>query len=223
MAKSVEIVAVSVEEAIARALEDLSASLEEVVVDILEEPTAGGRPARVLVTLEDGQTVVYGAAEEAAAKDEEQLQAVVQEFLHEILSRFNLPVQHLELERPSKDSLEVRLDSKNCAILIGRGGDTLAALNYLLSTLVNQLTDEKIHVHLDIGGYRRKQEERLQAVARRTATKVVKLGKEFEMNPMSPADRRIIHSALQNFRGVTTYSEGEGRQRRVIIAPTKQR
>jgi len=87
---------------------------------------------------------------------------------------------------------------------------------------MNKNSEEHYRLMLDIGGYRKRREESLIALARRTASKVIKVGRSYEMEPMNAAERRIIHFALQEFEGVTTFSEGEDPERCVIISPVKE-
>lgn len=224
MALSVEKVGSSVEEAVQAALDELGVSIDDVVVEVLEEGQSaaeGGyaRPCRVLVTYEEHGFRYFGDEAESEVQEEDDLPVRAKEFLSRVLDTFDL-TYHLDAKLED-NVLQLDISGPECGIIIGRGGETLSALQYLTSLVVNRHRSEPVHTHVDAGGYRKRYEESLASLARRTAAKVARSGRTFEMKPMSPADRRVIHFALQNFRGVETFSEGEGEERRVIIAPTR--
>ena len=117
--------------------------------------------------------------------------------------------------------LRLRIDADSMGLLIGRRGETLDALQYLVSLHVNRTSSEYQRITLDTEGYRSRREETLCRLARKTASQVRATGRAVAMEPMNPYERRILHSALQGFRGVTTHSEGEEPNRRVIITPDR--
>lgn len=134
--------------------------------------------------------------------------------------KINATVQAAETD----DGLRLNILSDTDGLLIGRRGETLDAIQYLVSLYWNRDRKENAYrrVTVDTEGYRARREETLRKLARRTAVRVVKTGRAVTMEPMNPYERRILHSALQSFRGVTTYSEGEEPNRAVIIAPEKK-
>lgn len=223
MAWSIEKIGESVEAALQLALQELNLGEEEVEVEVLEEggetPDGSVRPARVLVTpLDESQGTYYGdmedpieggVASETVERTREFLEAVLENFE----TRYALHIEE------NDEGLNLDVQSPDCGYLIGRGGETLAALQYLTSLVGNRRSDSLCHVRVDLAGYRKQHEESLASMAKRTAAKVAQSGRVFEMRPMSSADRRVIHAALQGFEGVCTYSEGEGENRRVLIAP----
>lgn len=221
MSVSVEKTGVTVEAAVEAALAELQADIDDVVIEVLEEgdsdPSLGRRPCRVLVTLEDTTPLYYGDCAGAEDHEVEEAEASARSFVENVLDLFGLRY-HLHVTR-DEEALNIDIEGRDCGIIIGRGGETLQALQYLTSLVANRSIDRPLYTHVDAGGYRKRHEESLASLARRTAAKVAKSGRTFEMKPMNPSDRRIVHSALQNFRGVTTFSEGEGDERRVIIAP----
>ena len=125
--------------------------------------------------------------------------------------------------KETDDGLLLVIISDTNGLLIGRRGETLDAIQYLVSLFYNKNRKENAYrrVTIDTEGYRARREETLRKLARRNALRVVKTGRSVKMEPMNPYERRILHSSLQNFRGVTTYSEGEEPNRAVIIAPDK--
>ena len=114
------------------------------------------------------------------------------------------------------------MDCDKLGRLIGRRGETLDALQYLTSIVVNKGRDEYMRVTLDTENYREKRAEALLALSTRLADKVTKTGKKFTLEPMNPYERRIIHSALQNDKYVMTRSEGEDPFRHVVISLKKE-
>ncbi|HBZ52267.1 MAG TPA: hypothetical protein DEO82_00695 [Eubacterium sp.] len=119
----------------------------------------------------------------------------------------------------NKELAEVYVDikGKGTGILIGKRGQTLDALQYLLSLAVNKDSREYIRVRLDTEDYRRRRKETLESLARNISYKVKKTRRSVSLEPMNPYERRIIHSALQNDRYVTTKSEGEEPNRHVVV------
>lgn len=221
----------SMEEAVALALEALGCSIDEVSVEVLEEGSHGllgfGRrnfkvavsKNETLVEESEEDFVYYGDEEDFSGTDEVKAEEVVENFVKSMLVHFQGSFQ-VKTER-KEERIVVEIKGADCAVLIGRGGENLEALQFLANAVANRASKEKVYVRLDIAGYRQRHENNLAQNARRMAFKVAKTGKVFEMYPMHPADRRVVHEALQNFKGVKTYSEGEGANRRVIIAPNK--
>lgn len=117
------------------------------------------------------------------------------------------------------DTVYIDVMGEDCGAAIGRHGETLDALQYLTSLVANQSSEEHVRVLVDIDGYRRRREDTLVNMASRAADKVLSSGNPYRLQPMSPAERRIVHSSLQGFAGITTYSEGDDPRRRVVIAP----
>lgn len=155
----------------------------------------------------------YGYSEELA-KD---LPAAI--FLRELLEKMGVEARVLAAN--TEAGLRLRIDSESMGLLIGRRGETLDALQYLVSLHVNRGAKEYQRITLDTEGYRTRREETLTRLARKTAAQVRASGRSVAMEPMNPYERRILHSALQGFRGVTTYSEGEEPNRHVVIAPER--
>lgn len=123
----------------------------------------------------------------------------------------------------TEDGLRLNILSSTDGLLIGRRGETLDALQYVVSLYVNKDRKENGYrrVSVDTEGYRARREETLRRLARKNAAQVARTGRSVAMEPMNPYERRVLHSALQGFKGVTTHSEGEEPNRRVIITPDK--
>ena len=140
-------------------------------------------------------------------------------FLQELLNRMGVNGAVSAFE--NEEGIKLKIDSDTDGLLIGRRGETLDALQYIVSLYENKDRKENGYrrISIDTEGYRARREDTLRRLARRNALKVAKSGRSFAMEPMNPYERRVIHSALQSFRGVTTHSEGEEPNRRVIITP----
>ncbi len=140
-------------------------------------------------------------------------------FLQELLGKMGVNGSVSAFE--NDEGIKLKIDSDTDGLLIGRRGETLDALQYIVSLYENKDRKENGYrrISIDTEGYRARREDTLKRLARRNALKVAKSGRSFAMEPMNPYERRVIHSALQNFRGVTTHSEGEEPNRRVIITP----
>ena len=149
------------------------------------------------------------AAEDNAAAD----------FLTGMLKLMGIEAQ--VLANVSEEGMKLRIDSAAMGILIGHRGETLDAIQYLCSLHVNRTRKETgyIRVTIDTEGYRDKREETLVRLARKVASQVRSTGRARTLEPMNPYERRVLHATLQNHPYVTTYSEGEEPNRRVIVAP----
>ncbi len=123
----------------------------------------------------------------------------------------------------TEDGLRLNILSSTDGLLIGRRGETLDAIQYIVSLYMNKDRKENGYrrVSVDTEGYRARREETLRRLARKNAAQVARTGRSVAMEPMNPYERRVLHSALQGFKGVTTHSEGEEPNRRVIITPDK--
>lgn len=227
----------NVEEALEKALEELGVGRDQVSVEVLSEPKpgilgVGGTQARIRVRLlEDGEPVAASAAVngDAEGEDEEGEEYVEDdaEFAAQMLDRLlelmgvQADVSIRDPETPgdglgmAKAVLDVEGD--DLGILIGRRGETLMALQYLLNLMVNRQLEEQAVFTVDVEGYRRRREKQLTGLARRMADQVKRTKRTVTLEPMPANERRIIHIALSEDRQVTTESVGEGDARKVAI------
>ena len=146
--------------------------------------------------------------------------AKIQDFLQNLLSKMGLSCQ-VELNE-AEDAVALNVVGDDASAVIGYRGETLDALQYLCSLMLNGRREGFRRVNLDAEGYRAKREKALQKLARNLELKVKRTGREHKLEPMNPYERRVIHTTLQNSQYVTTQSEGQGSARHVIISPIKQ-
>ncbi len=203
--KSVEVTGKTKDEAINSALAQLDAVIDDVLVEVIEEGTRGflgigGKPFRIKVTKKANPV--------KAAKD----------FLREIFVSIGVSVD-IRCEFLDEKNLNINLSGGNMGVVIGKRGQTLDALQYLTSIVVNKKEDKFVNVTINTEFYREKRKETLENLAMSLARKAKQLRKDIVLEPMNPGERRIIHSTLQNDRYVTTHSEGEGIYRYVVISP----
>ncbi len=195
----------TVEEAIANGLKMLGRPRDQVDVIVLEEPGRG----------------LFGWFGRKMAKVELIWQpdpiGEVRHFLQEMIDKMGVPAQLEMIE--TEERLFIRLNGDELGLYIGRGGETLQALQYLTTLVFNRYTERFRPVVLEVGDYRQRRADALQQMARRLAEQVVKKGIPIALKPMSAWERRCIHTALTDYRGVYTESRGEGRQRHVVIYP----
>lgn len=232
MALSIEKTGKTVQQAINEALEELGLSVDDVVIEVLDEGEKGGllglggRPAKIRITSDEEPAAVqesteyFGDDEEYAGDPETPEEAETTSYVAAILSGIGI---HGKISSYREDdTLHIEVTGQDCGAAIGRHGETLEAIQYLASLVANKISEERVRVVVDISGYRRRREETLIGMAKRAAEKVVRTGTNFDVEPMNPAERRIIHSALQDYPGVMTFSEGEEPERHIVIAPKKE-
>ena len=187
--------------------------VEEMVVTV-EEETAVTAPEAPKENKKVGSETGITAALEAGKSSGTA-------FLRELFATLKLEAEIESDSRAAEKALFFRVRGENLGALIGKRGQTLDALQYLLGHIVNRQQDAFLRVKLDIGSYREKQENKLRGFARNAARRVKQSGKSLALDPMTPNERRIIHAALQRDRYVTTHSEGEGEKRHVVITLRK--
>ncbi len=193
----------TVDEAVALALGELGITKDEAEIEVIEE---GSR----------GFLGMFGA-KDAVVKVKKKFdpERTAKNFLKEMFIAMGLIVN---VETKLKDrQLEIKISGDDMGIIIGKRGQTLDAVQYLVNLVVNKGTAPYISVTLDTENYRERRKETLETLAFNLAKKVKHTGKNVVLEPMNPYERRIIHSALQNDRYVTTYSEGDEPYRNVVI------
>jgi spoIIIJ-associated protein len=169
------------------------------------------------------ETPIIASVKEAAAKIEDiDVEAVTKKFLNDVFAAMNIKVEVSTTYNDSLKNLDVDLSGEEMGVLIGKRGQTLDSLQYLISLVVNKGTNEYIRVKVDTENYRQRRKETLENLAKNISYKVKRTRRPVSLEPMNPYERRIIHAALQNDRYVTTHSEGDEPFRRVVVTPKKE-
>ena len=196
------------EEAVRAALRELRIGLEDARVELVDEGHSG-----FLGFLQSKQVRVKVTVQEDVGK-------TAARFLREILVCMGITAHVEVMNRPEQILLNISGD--DLGLLIGRHGQTLDALQFLVSIVSNRGVDARRRIVVDVENYRERHEESLRRLALRVAEKVRQEQKKAVLSPMTPAERRIIHTALQDHKEIMTYSEGQDPFRRVIVSPTAQ-
>lgn len=139
--------------------------------------------------------------------------------LEDILKYFNLGEVTIDEYEGDEGELILDITGDDLAVLIGRHGKTLDALQFLISSITARTIGFRYPVVVDVEGYKSRQRQKLESLAYSTAKRALSQGKSMKMRPMTPYERRIIHIALRDFDGVKTASEGEGSARHVVVIP----
>jgi len=209
--KSVEKTGKTVDEAIQAALEELGVKREEAKIEVLDEGAKGflgilgARPARVRVTVDNSLDAKVNAA---------------REFLAGLLERMNVNAE-IETEIGEDQLVYIRMSGRRMGVVIGRRGQTLDAIQYLVNLVANKLPGPRARIVLDAEGYRAKRAETLRNLATRLAAKAKSERRKTVLEPMNALERRIVHLALADDAEVETRSEGEEPYRRVVILPKR--
>lgn len=208
----IEISAKTVSEAITEACRKFGVTSDRLDYQVVEEGSSGflgigSRPALI----------------RAAVKVEKlSLEDVADRFLGDVFKAMNMAVAVDVKFNQEEKGLDINLTGEDMGVLIGKRGQTLDSLQYLVSLVVNRETEEYVRVKVDTENYRQRRKETLENLARNIAGKVKKTRRSVSLEPMNPYERRIIHSALQNDRFVTTHSEGDEPYRRVVVTYKRQ-
>ena len=227
--QSVEIAARSVDEAVRLALEQLGKSRDEVRVEILMDTSAEpDGEALVRVSIPGAQPPRSSPkARRDGFEGQEYAEQVAKEVVNELLTRMGFQCNVVAVNNPSAIPLDddepptvfIDVMGRNLGMLIGRRGEHLAQIQYLVNVLVNHRLPTWTRVVLDVEGYRIRREEAIINLARRVARQVARNRRPISLEPMPPSERRIVHVALRDEPDVTTQSSGEGALRRVTIYP----
>ena len=146
----------------------------------------------------------------------------IREFLEGLLQHMNSPAQ-VNVALEEKGRYQVALEGEKLGQLIGRRGETLDAIQQLTNYAVNSGADKRIRVHVDAENYRAKREQSLESLARKVAGKVTKYRRSVTLEPMNAYERHVIHAALQDEPGITTYSIGSEPNRRVVVSYDREK
>lgn len=223
---NLEIIAPTVDEAIQKGLDDLGLDLDQVDIQVLDEGGAGlfgigGRQARVRLVVKSAGARISAPA---GPVDTENLLAITKATVQELLSHMDIRAEvavKIGEKDPDdeQDPVLVDVTGGDLSILIGRHAETLNALQLVSRLIVGKEVGHAAHIIIDVEGYRQRREEGLRQLAQRMAEQALSSGKRQSLEPMTPAERRIIHLTLRDSQDVTTESVGEEPRRKVVIIP----
>lgn len=178
--------------------------------ELVEEPIEDVQPAG-----SEGE----GPGEEITDEELDRIADTAIATLQDILKHFDVGEVTIDEYEGDEGELILDITGGNLAVLIGRHGKTLDALQFLVSAITVRTIGFRYPVIVDVEGYKARQREKLESIARSSANKAVKQGRSVKMRPMSPYERRIVHITLRNDSRVETASEGEGAARHVVVLP----
>ena len=226
------------DDAINAALKELGLDRDDVSVEIVERAKSGclgigASPAVVRVSYEapDEESAPSAAAAPVSAKvvekaapaaapaaaDEPAEYAAIRAFLTGLLDRMGVKAD-IAIAPRENGGINVDLSGSSMGAIIGRRGETLDAIQHLTNYVVNRGSDTHLHISVDAENYRSKREESLTKLAEKMAEKAIKYKRSMALEPMNSYERHVIHTALQNYEGVTTSSTGVEPNRRVVVS-----
>ena len=209
--RMIETTAKTPEEAIEIALKELDVERPDVEIDVVSKGKAGilgigGEPAKVRVTVLDKPP-------DAVVATTDILQSLIS------LMDVSATITLVHAEREDVGGPVFDIDGDDSGLLIGRRGDTLRALQFLVSFIASRRLGDRVNLFVDVSGYQERRYETLRSLAQRNARRVASSGREITLEPMPPNERRIVHMALADDPDVNTISDGVGDGRRVVIEP----
>ena len=204
-----EFSAKTLEDAITEACSTLSVTSSQLEYEVVNEGTSGflGMGAK--------PATIKARVKQHSAKD------VTESFLSDVFGAMGLTVKTESVFDEAENMLSIDLSGDEMGVLIGKRGQTLDALQYLASLVANREAGEYIHVKLDTEDYRARRKATLENLAKNIAAKAKRSRRPVSLEPMNPYERRIIHSALQGDKYVSTHSEGDEPNRRVVVTPKR--
>ena len=207
----VEVSAKTVSDAITEACQKFSVTSDQLEYEVVQEGSSGflginAKPAIIKAKIKEEEKTI-----DIKAKD----------FLSDIFKSMNLAVVIDAKYDDIENTLDIDLSGDEMGVLIGKRGQTLDSLQYLVSLVVNKDVDDYIRVKIDTENYRQRRKETLENLAKNISYKVKRTRRPVSLEPMNPYERRIIHSVLQNDKYVTTHSEGDEPYRKVVVTLKK--
>ena len=200
------------EEAIENAAAHFQAPPEELEIEIVSVGSPGifglgGRKARIRAA--------------RRAEPEDDLLPLAREILEQVLAKMQEPGTVTATQE--EDRINLLIATADAGLLIGKQGQTLDALQYLVTKMVAKQTRRKVRIAIDVEAYRARHNEALALLAQKYGEKVKRSGRPITLNPMNPYDRRIVHLALQEDKNLKTISRGEGLYKKVVISPARKK
>ncbi len=206
----IQITGKNIDDAVTNALIELGTTSDKLEYEVVEKGSSGflgigSKPA------------VIKARRVATIEDK------ANDFLNDVFSSINMNVSLDTKYDDEKQSLDIDMSGNDMGVLIGKRGQTLDALQYLTSLVVNKGNEDYIRVKLDTENYRERRKEALESLSKNIAAKVKRTRRSVSLEPMNPYERRIIHSTLQNDKYVYTRSEGEEPFRHVVVCLKREK
>ncbi|MCX5890106.1 MAG: protein jag [Deltaproteobacteria bacterium] len=202
----------STEEAIDNACAHFQVSPEQLEIEIVSVGSPGifglgGRKAKIRAALrEESEELLLTSAKE-----------ILETFLERMQEKSSVSVHQED------DRISLRIETEDAGLLIGKQGQTLDALQYLVTKMLAKKSRRKVRITIDVEAYRARHNEALAHLAQKYGEKVKKSGRPIILSPMNPYDRRIVHMALQDDKELKTVSRGEGLYKKVVISPAKKK
>ena len=200
----IEVTGKNVDDAITEALVQLGTTSDQIEYEVIEKGSAGflgfnSKPAKIRV------------------KKKFSIEDNIRNFLTKVFEAMNMEVEIIIKNSEEENVYDIELKGKEMGVLIGKRGQTLDSLQYLTNLAINKHTDNYIKVKLDTEDYRQRRKDTLENLAKNIAYKVKRTKRPVTLEPMNPFERRVIHSALQSDKYVTTHSEGEEPYRHIVV------
>jgi len=223
----IEITGKTIEEAINKGLAQLGCERKDAEIKILDEGSSGlfglmgAKPARVLISVSSSKcSEQVQISEKESEADVKKIRENVETILKNILNNMGIEFKEISSSYENK-TVNAQVSASNGSFIIGKNGQTLDALEYIIQIIANNDSAFKIKVNIDCENYRIKQTEKLKILADKAVEYVIRTGKIYRFDPMGAKERKIIHTYLENNSKVETFSEGEGAFRKVGVKAVK--
>ena len=203
----IEVSAKTVSDAITEACQKLGVTSDKLDYQVVEEGSSG------FLGIGAKPAVIKAAVKKSSVEE------VARAFLNDVFQAMNMEVVIDIKYNEEEKSMDIELSGNEMGVLIGKRGQTLDSLQYLVSLVVNKESEEYIHVKVDTENYRQRRKETLENLAKNIAYKVKRTKRSVSLEPMNPYERRIIHTSVQKVNGAISWSEGENANRHVVIGP----
>ncbi len=202
--------AATIDEAKALIAAELEADAQSITFEVMQEPQK-----KTLGLFGGANAIVKGFVDINQSPAQ-----LAKAYLEQVLSSMNAVADIEVKEDEDGKGCSLMIEGEDLGFIIGRRGDTLDALQYLVGLVANRGNDDYYRVTLDIGNYREKREQALSGLAHKLASQAARTGRKHSLEPMNPYERRLIHTAVQDVKGATSWSVGSEPNRHVVIGPS---
>ena len=201
----IEVSAKNIDDAITEACQQLGATSDQIEYEVIDKGSTG------FLGIGSKNALIKARKKEGSVEDN------VKEFLNSVFAAMNMEVELIVKIDDAEKVIDVELKGDDMGVLIGKRGQTLDSLQYLTNLAINKKSEDYYKVKIDTEDYRKRRKETLENLAKNIAYKVKRTKRSVSLEPMNPFERRVIHSALQNDKYVSTHSEGEEPYRHVVV------